>query len=176
MVARHARRLTALAWLAACGCARLPEDALTPGTRFPIAAQTQAPAQVVWVVRPADYLTCQTAADGIRELQRKAGPGVPLTVLYVGPHAPWFEEFLRRQRISATVETVSEDGFRRAFHRTPGPWLYLLSHGVVRGVQPGRGYVRPAARWAGLIQAAGARQPDDALPAAGAAVHSSQGR
>ena len=157
MVTSKTRRVTAFAWLAAWGCGRLPDDALAVGSRFPLAAFT-APAEVVWVVRPDDYLACQTAAGGIREIQRRAGPGMPLTVLYVGPHASWLDEFLRRQRIAATIVPMKEDHFRRAFHRNPGPWLYLLSHGVVRGVLPGRGEVSPAKRWGELIDAASVQQ------------------
>jgi hypothetical protein len=176
VVARHARgALTAFACAAAWGCTRLTEDALPPGSRFPVAARSTARAQIVWVMRPADYLTCQTAANGIREFQRGAGAGVPLTVLYVGPHAPWLSEFLARQRITATVVTIEEDAFRRAFHRTPDTWLYLLSHGVVRSVLPGRGYVRPARRWAPLVHTVNLRQPGPVRPAAGAAVHPFQG-
>jgi hypothetical protein len=77
----------------------------------------------------------------------------------VGPHASWLREFLGRQRIDATVIPVDEGGFRRAFHRKPGPWLYLLRHGVVRGVLPGVGYVRPAGPWGELIDAANVRHP-----------------
>lgn len=170
MAARAAQALTAAAvFLAAC--ARLPDDALAPGTRFPVAAVASAPAQVVWVVRPADYLVCQTAAGEIRELQRQAGPSVPFTVLYVGPHAGWLEEFLARQRIRATVTVIGEDAFRRAFRRAPGPWLYLLRRGVVRGVLPGTGYLRPTQSWGELIRA----ETSETQRAAGAAVRSSEG-
>src|SRR5215218_8562004 len=117
MVARNAGRLTPLALLAALGCARLPQDALEPGQRFPLGVQAAARFQVAWVVRPDDYLTCQNAAAGLREFQREAGPVVPLTVLYVGPHPVWLQEFLARQRITATLVQVDEDRFRRAFKR-----------------------------------------------------------
>ncbi len=171
MGARAAQALTAAALFLAA-CARLPDDALAPGARFPVAAVADAPAQVVWVVRPEDYLTCQTAAGEIRELQRQAGPRVPFTVLYVGPHGSWLEQFLARQRIRATVTVIGDDAFRRAFRRAPGPWLYLLRRGVVRGVLPGAGYLRPAQSWGEMIRA---DTRDDTVRAAGAAAHSSEG-
>jgi hypothetical protein len=164
MVARKAGGLTALACLAAWGCTRLAEGALPLGSRFPLAGVASG-TQVVWVMRPDDYLTCQTAAGGIRELQRRAGHGVPLTVLYVGPHPAWLAEFLARQRIAATVVTIEETRFRRVFGREPRPWLYLLSHGMVRSVLPGRGYVRPAASWGALLAAADARRETGAQAA-----------
>jgi hypothetical protein len=157
MVTRPTHRVAAVAWLAVWGCGPLPDDPLPVGSRFPLAVAGTA-AEVVWVVRPDDYLTCQTAAGGLRELQRQVGSSVPLTVVYVGPHASWLEEFLHRQRIAATIVPMDEGRFRRAFHRNPGPWLYLLSDGVVRGVLPGGGEVRPAKRWSELINAARGRQ------------------
>jgi hypothetical protein len=170
MVARHAA-LTALACVAAC--ARPTGDALPAGTLFPAGvAASGAPVQVVWVLRPDDYLTCQTAAPGLRDLQRATGAGVPLTIVYVGPHADWLREFLGRQRLQATVRRMDDEAFRRSFHRSPMPWLYLLDGGVVRSVLPGRGDVKPARSWPGLIRAALARQLDHGR-AAGAAANSS---
>ncbi|HEX9937778.1 MAG TPA: hypothetical protein VGB15_11670 [Longimicrobium sp.] len=173
MDARQARRLTALAWLAAWGCGRLPGDALPVGSRFPLASAPAA-AQVVWVVRPEDWITCQSAAGGIRELQRRTGPGLPLTVVYVGPHESWLSEFLRRQRIAAAIVSMDERRFRRVFRREPAPWLYLLDDGVVRGVLPAGGEIRPARRWAALIPSGTGRQ-GQLPPTAGAAVNPSQG-
>ena len=174
MVTRKANGLRVLAVLAAWGCSRLSQDALEPGQRFPLGGEAAARFQVAWVVRPDDYLTCQNAAAGLREFQRETGGSVPLTVLYVGPHPVWLQEFLARQRIAATVVQIDENHFQRAFERRPGPWMYLLSRGVVRDVLPGVGYVRPITRWRGLIGASGAR-PDHAPAAAGAAEHSPAG-
>lgn len=169
MVTGKAQGLIIATFAVVSGCGRTSEAALPLGARFPLVA-ADAPVQVVWVVRPEDYLTCQTAAGGLREFQRKVDPGVPLTVLYTGPHASWLDEFLRQQRITATILAIREADFRRAFARKPGPWLYFVRGGVVQGVLPGGGYVRPATSWSALVDGAGVRRAGEGS-VAGAALH-----
>ena len=143
MVSRPLRTLTAAALVAAAACGGPRMDALPPGADFPAEARAAgaAGAELVWVVRPEDYLTCRTAADGVRRIQRAAGGRVPLTVVAVGPHDEWVRAFLRRQRIRAQVVAMDEDGYVERFGRRPGPWLYLLRDGKVQAVTAANGAV-----------------------------------
>ena len=140
--------MAALSLLAVLGCAR-KSTALDRGERVPALAlgATAAPVGVVWVLRPDDFLTCQTAADGVRQLQQRFGASLPIRVVHVGPHPAWVRGFLRRQRIEADVTPMTERVFRKQFHRAPAAWLYLVRRGVVVDVLPGRGQVHPETRW-----------------------------
>ncbi|SOD02474.1 hypothetical protein SAMN05216486_10382 [bacterium JGI 053] len=158
MDAGHAAALTrravgVLCVASAVACAVPSADAVPPGERFPLTRGNAPPAplEIVWVLRPDDYLTCQNAADGVRRLQRGYGRALPVTVLAIGPHPEWLREFLRRQRIDAEVTILAESEFRRRFQRQPAPWLYLLRGGRVFDVLPGLGSVYPAARWGPVI-------------------------
>lgn len=158
MVAGHAAALTRRAVGVVCvaasaACAVSSADAVPLGDRFPLISgdSPAAPLEIVWVLRPDDYLTCQNAANGVRRLQRSHGRALPVRVLAIGPHPEWLREFLRRQRIDAEVTVLAESEFRRRFQRQPAPWLYLLRAGRVFDVIPGRGSVYPAARWGPAI-------------------------
>lgn len=150
---------------AVAACARGSGGAVPIGDRFPMAAPdgSSPRTRVVWVLRPDDYLTCQTAANGVRRLQRRYGAALPVAVISVGPHPEWLRGFLGRQRIDAPVTRLDEDEFRRRFGREPAPWLYLVRDGRVFDVVPGRGEVYPAARWSMVI---------DSMERAGGAGHS----
>lgn len=142
-------RRAAVALCLAAGCAPRSRESVPVGERFPLGGE-DGPAvrtRVVWVLRPDDYLTCQTAANGVRRLQARYGATVPVSVLAVGAHPEWLRGFLRRQRIEAPVTVLGEREFRRRFRRLPAPWLYLLRDGKVADVVPGVGDVYPAARW-----------------------------
>lgn len=154
MDAGHApltRRAAGVLCVAASACAASSSDAVPMGERFPLTRTPDAPIEIVWVLRPDDYLTCQTAADGVRRLQRKYGAALPVSVVGVGPHPEWLRGFLRRQRVDARVTSFTEQEFRRRFQRRPAPWIYLLRDGRVFDVVPGRGAVYPAARWGPMI-------------------------
>jgi len=134
MVTRTARGALILALLlggGGCGDPRAA-DPLPVGREFPGFARSWAPWEVVWVIRPEDFLTCQTVARGVRAFQRAPGVPVPVTVVYVGDsHADWVRDFLRRQRIQATVRTASERQFADWFGQPAAPRVYLLRRGRV---------------------------------------------
>lgn len=121
------------------------------GDPFPLVADPAGALRVAWVLRPDDYLTCQTAADGVRRLQRRHGDALPVTVVSVGAHPEWLRGFLRRQRIEASLVSLSERDYRRRFGGPAAPRLYLLRGGTVLDIAPGRGVVYPAARWGASI-------------------------
>ncbi|HEV7591293.1 MAG TPA: hypothetical protein VGO40_24485 [Longimicrobium sp.] len=114
------RRVAAALGVAAAASCAASADAVPRGERFPLGSGA-APMEIVWVLRPDDYLTCQTAADGVRRLQRQYGGALPVSVVGVGAHPEWLRGFLRRQRIEAGITSLSERDFRRRFRRQPTP-------------------------------------------------------
>jgi hypothetical protein len=158
MGARRARAVVALAallgGLATSSCAGADADQVVPGAAFPALDGVAAPPlRVVWVVRPEDYLTCRTAAEGVRQLQQRFGSVLPVQIIYVGHRPEWLEAFARRQRIDAAVFTTDDRTFRRSFGTNAAPLLYLVAEGVLVDRLPATGEVAPAERWEALIRA-----------------------
>jgi len=152
MVARTARGALILAVLLAGGGCGERQAADPPPVRgaFPSFARAWAPWEAVWVIRPEDFLACQTAAKGVRAFQRAPGAPVPLTVVYVGEsHTEWVHAFLRRQRIRATVRTASERQFAEWLGQPATPRVYLLRRGQVADQVSARDdTIHLARRWA----------------------------
>ena len=89
---------------------------------------------VVWVFEAKDYLKCRTAADQLRRVQRAHGGAMSLTAVSIGRHREWALDFLRRERLSATLVHRTRrplPGSRLAALR---PAIYLVRDGVVRQV------------------------------------------
>lgn len=120
----------ALIW----GCGEAAPDLHRVGERLPdgLGQAVENGADVVWVLRPEDYLTCQTAADAIRRAQRLHGSALEITVISVGSRPEWVRAFLVRQRIDAEVRPVPHEEFVALFGYPPAATLYLTRDGVIR--------------------------------------------
>jgi hypothetical protein len=109
---------------------------LAAGSPFPDGVAGGAPDRldVVWVFEAGDYLKCRTAADQLRRVQRAHGGAMSLTAVSIGRHRDWALDFLRRERLSATLVHRTRrplPGSRLAALR---PAIYLVRDGVVHQV------------------------------------------
>jgi hypothetical protein len=121
-------------------CTPASDNPLPPDLALPPTLLTQAaPVQIVWVLRPEDYLTCQNAAQAVRILQRHYGEALAVSVIYSGPRPEWVVEFLRQQRIAAEFTPLGRREFYTVFGRRPPPAIYLVDGTRVVDVLPGTG-------------------------------------
>jgi hypothetical protein len=142
-------------------CAPGGDNPLPPGLSLPPTLLSQAaPVQIVWVLRPEDYLTCQNAAHAVRILQRHYREALTVSVIYNGPRPEWVVEFLRQQRITAEFAPLGRREFHAVFGRRPPPAIYLVHRARVVDVLPGTGSPRVLDTWKSRIDELVSRDAD----------------
>ena len=120
--------LVAALLIVATACTPSGAVPLAPGDTLPTSVRPGAGTgtHLVWVLHPQDYLLCESHAREVRRAQRQRRGGlVPLTMVAVGGRGDWARDFIRRERLAATVIELSPSQFRSAFGRRAASALYV---------------------------------------------------
>jgi hypothetical protein len=121
---RHAAQLTAV--LACVACA-MPARPLATGTLVHDAPRSGL--ALVWVVPADEFRTCGPVATELR--RAGASAGIPLVVVFVGPHPEWMVAYLRAQRLHPVFVAMRARDFQQRFAVTPVHAVYLVRSGRV---------------------------------------------
>lgn len=140
MVHRHRNRLTiglsAIALLAAV-TPHLPSggvDNLYSQSARAAGLSRAASEEVItlrWVFRPGDLMSCRTSARDLRHARLAFGNRVQIRAVAVGSDLEYVQSFLRGERLSAEVITISERDYRRTLASVPTPSVALVQDGHV---------------------------------------------
>lgn len=103
----------------------------TPGETAPTAT-------ILWAVTTEDCLSCQTFPSHLRRVQQRYRDQVGIVVVHVGSAADtaYVNALLKRERISATVVSLTTREFRSAFGNSTLPRWYLAANDRFAAVQP----------------------------------------
>lgn len=96
------------------------------------------PATIIWAVTTEDCLSCLTFPTHLRHLRHRYRDRVEIVVVHVG-HAPdtaYVKALLKRERIPATVMSLTNREFRDAFGSPTLPRWYLAANDRFAAVQP----------------------------------------
>jgi len=88
--------------------------------------------RAAWVLREDDCLTCESFAAQLRRLQAAGDFGVTLYLVGASSITP-AESILRRERIEATIEQITQFEALIKYHGVQPPMIVLFKDGVRRG-------------------------------------------
>lgn len=117
------------------------------GNPGPLGIGTLHPAdtKIVWFLRGEDCASCSLPTRDLRRLQRSGRLVPPLIFVVVAGPVDLIRDFLRQERIAATVRHMSAATYRATFGSVPLPTLLVIHHDTIRGMWPGTGWVVPDA-------------------------------
>lgn len=96
------------------------------------AAETPEPLLVVWALRSADIVTCATAAQEIRHVQRAYGGAVRAMAVTSGRDSALVGSFFRAERLAGLPRRhVDERQFRAETGGETAPTVYVVRNGAV---------------------------------------------
>jgi hypothetical protein len=95
------------------------------GVASPVEATEPTVPVVRWVLLPADFVSCRTAASVLRHLRREFGDRVQVVAYAVDVDAGDVRGLLRTERLDVPLVTATARQYRAAFHRRPETGIYL---------------------------------------------------